>query len=283
MSRVAYVERGRGPVALFIHGYPLSGYQWRGALEQLYSYRRCVVLDLMGLGHTTAPEGQEISAVTQATMLALFLDALQIESADVVANDSGGMVAQLFVAKYPTRVRSLLLTNCDVDENSPPPQILPFIEKAEKGLFVDEVIVPQLKDKQLARSATGLGGLTYTYPDRLEDETIEAYFRPVVATPLKKAQMNQFFASMKANPLVPIREDLKKWKGPARMVWGLKDPLFGVKWADWLDHNLPGSTGVRRIENANLFFPEEMPDIIAEEAKQLWSVEPSANGARSLL
>jgi hypothetical protein len=28
---------------------------------------------------------------------------------------------------------------------------------------------------------------------------------------------------------------------------------------------------VRRIEGANLFFPEEMPDVIAEEARQLWS------------
>jgi len=35
MSRVAYVEHGRGPAALFVHGYPLNGYQWRGALERL--------------------------------------------------------------------------------------------------------------------------------------------------------------------------------------------------------------------------------------------------------
>jgi hypothetical protein len=27
---------------------------------------------------------------------------------------------------------------------------------------------------------------------------------------------------------------------------------------------------VRRIEGANLFFQEEMPDIIAEEAQNLW-------------
>src|SRR4051812_9994215 len=32
-ARVAYVERGRGPAAVFLHGYPLNGYQWRGALS----------------------------------------------------------------------------------------------------------------------------------------------------------------------------------------------------------------------------------------------------------
>ena len=35
---------------------------------------------------------------------------------------------------------------------------------------------------------------------------------------------------------------------------------------------LPGSRGVRRVEGANLFFPEEMPDLIAEEARQLWGI-----------
>ncbi len=55
------------------------------------------------------------------------------------------------------------------------------------------------------------------------------------------------------------------------MVWGLKDVLFGVQWAEWLDRALPGSRGIRRVEGANLFFPEEMPDLIAEEAERLWN------------
>jgi hypothetical protein len=29
---------------------------------------------------------------------------------------------------------------------------------------------------------------------------------------------------------------------------------------------------VRLVEGAKLFFPEEMPEVIAEEAKQLWSI-----------
>jgi len=276
-GRVAYVERGRGPAALFVHGFPLNGFQWRGALERLHARRRCVAPDLLGTGFTRAAEGQAISPATQAAMLASLLDALKVDAVDLVANDSGGLVAQLFLAKYPRRVRTLLLTNCDVDENSPPPEFLPFIELAKRGTFVDEFIVPQLNDKRLARSARGIGGLAYTYPERLADETIEHYFRPVVETPLKKAQMNHFAASMEANPLVGIREDLRRWPGPARMVWGLQDDLFGAEWAEWLDRSLPGSRGVRRVEGANLFFPEEMPELIAEEAARLWGVSGGVN------
>jgi len=258
ISNVAYVERGRGIAALFVHGYPLNGFQWRGALERLQAHRRCIAPDVMGLGHTETPEGQPISPATQAEMLAMLLDSLHIDSVDLVANDSGGLVSQVFVAKYPHRVRTLLLTNCDVDQNSPPPLFLPLIDLAKKGTLVDRFIVSQLNDKQLARSPKGLGG-AYTYPERLTDETIETYFRPIVETPQKKAQMQEYTISLGVNPLVAIREDLRQWKGPARIVWGLKDPIFPVESAEWLDKTLPGSRGVRKLEEANLFFPERCP------------------------
>jgi haloalkane dehalogenase len=73
----------------------------------------------MSLGYTETAESQEITPETQAEMLAEFLDVLEIKVVDVVSNDSGGEVAQIFVARYPTRVRTLLLSNCDVDTNSP--------------------------------------------------------------------------------------------------------------------------------------------------------------------
>ena len=44
-GRIAYVERGEGPAALFFHGFSLNGYQWRGALGLLSTQRRCIALD----------------------------------------------------------------------------------------------------------------------------------------------------------------------------------------------------------------------------------------------
>jgi hypothetical protein len=49
--------------------------------------------------------------------------------------------------------------------------------------------------------------------------------------------------------------------------------LCGPK-ADWLDRALPRSRGVRRVQGTKLFFPEEMPELIAEEASALWEVRP---------
>jgi pimeloyl-ACP methyl ester carboxylesterase len=204
-------------------------------------------------------------------MLAALLDHLKIDTVDLIANDSGGITAQIFITQYPTRVRSLLITNCDVDRNSPPAGFLPLVDLASKGALVDKFFIPQLNDKNLARSPKGLGGLAYTYPDRLTDETIEIYLRPFTTSPLRKQQLSQYTLALGINDLIVLHDKLRQWKNPVRIVWGLKDPLFPVEWANFLDQTFRNSRGIRRVEGANLFFPEEMPDLIAEEAIELWN------------
>jgi haloalkane dehalogenase len=272
-NRIAYVERGQGQAALFLHGYPLNGFQWRGALERLSPYRRCIAPDFMGMGYTEARADQDLTPDSQADMLAALLDALQVDRVDLVANDSGGEMAQVFLARHMDRVRTLLLTNCDVDENNPPDLFKPMIAAARKGQLADIFLLPQLKDKSVARSSKGIG-VAFTHPEAIADETVETYLGPLASSPLRKEQFNRYTVGVGANELVAVREKLKHFHGPARMVWGTGDPLFPVKWAEWLDRTLPGSQGVRCIEAANLFFPEEMPDVIAEEALKLWGVSP---------
>ena len=68
-----------------------------------------------------------------ANMLREVLDALQIDQVDVVGNDSGGGIAQIFAALNPERVRSLTLTDCDTHDNWPPEAFKPFVEMAAAG------------------------------------------------------------------------------------------------------------------------------------------------------
>ena len=268
-GRISYVERGRGQAALFLHAFPLSGFQWRGAIARLAKHRHCIAPDFMGLGYSETAEAYGITPVTQADMLAEFLDALKIKDVDIIANDTGGEVSQLFLARHPGRTRTLLLTNCDVSTNSPPPSFKPVLAAAQKGVLADS-FHRLLADTTLARSPKGLGGF-YTDPSSLTDEAIEYYFSPLVSSSVRKAQLNRFAAGLAENPLVLIESDLKRSQVPVRMVWGEADTTFEVTWADWLDKTFPNSRGVRRVSGAKLFFPEEMPELITEEALRLWN------------
>ncbi len=268
-GKIAYVERGTGDAALFLHGAPLNGFQWRGAIDRLSACRRCIAPDFMGLGYSQIPARQSLAAGAQATMLAALLDALAIRQVDIIASDSGGAVAQLFVVRHPERVRTLLLTDCDVEPDSPPAKVKPAIEMARAGTLADAT-AKWLVDKALARAT--FGAAVYRDPAGFADETIEYYVAPLVSSPLRRAQYHAFHVALEPDPLAGIEAALKRSPVPVRIVWGASDDIFAPADADYLDRTFPQSRGVRRVPGAKLFFPEEFPDIIAEEARRLWRI-----------
>ena len=268
-GRIAMVERGSGDAALFLHGFPLNGFQWRGALERLSPYRRCIAADFLGLGYTEVAAGQDVAPAAQVGMLAALMEALSIDRADLVANDSGGAVAQLFLARHPQRVRSLLLTNCDSGIDCPPPALKPVIDLARDGQFVAQWLAPWLADKTLARSAQGLGGMTFTFPADLADETIDMYLGPLVRNPVRT---HAYAVALDGNVLAGVEAALARNEVPTRIVWGTGDTIFSPASPAYLDRTLADSRGVRLVQGAKLFFPEEFPDLIAEEARKLWRI-----------
>jgi pimeloyl-ACP methyl ester carboxylesterase len=186
-GRIAYIEEGEGPVALFIHGVPLNGYHWRHVIDRARRVRRCIAIDLMGLGYTEIAPGQDVSFTPQAKMLAEVLDALGIERCDLVANDSGGAIAQIFAAHHAGRLNSLVLTNCDVHDGWPPPQVLPLMERAW-ARTLGAIFQPMIEQPDLARQRFAKGESvplfrSYADPSVLTDEVTRLYLRPLFSSP----------------------------------------------------------------------------------------------------
>lgn len=271
-GRIAYIDRGAGEVALFLHGFPLNSFQWRGAIDRLSAHRRCVAPDFLAMGYTQVAEGQSVAPDAQVEMLLALLDKLAIASVDLVANDSGGAVAQLFVTRHPERVRTLLLTNCDTEKDCPPPALLPVIEMSKQGVFVDKWLAPWRADKALARSAEGIGGMCYADPAHPGDEAIECYFAPLLSSPRRKALAHAYAIALERNCLEGIEPALKRCSVPTRILWGTDDTIFSGQSPDYLNCSFGNSRGVRRLVGSKLFWPEERPDVIAEEARRLWGL-----------
>src|ERR1700730_18126956 len=132
-GRISYAEAGSGPVAMFVHGVVLNKHLWRHQLSGLANIRRCIAVDLLAHGDTEIDPNQDVSVTANASMLREVLDALQIDQIDLVGNDSGGGIAQIFAALNPHRVRTLTLTNCDTHDNWPPEAFKPFVDMAIVG------------------------------------------------------------------------------------------------------------------------------------------------------
>lgn len=267
-GETAYVERGEGPAALFVHGFPLNGFHWRDALEAMGDRRRCIAPDLMGLGHTRAGPDQDLSFASQARMLLKFLDALGVETVDLVGNDSGGAVCQVIAATAPQRVRSLVLTNCDTADNTSPPALASTVALARQGQL-GEALARVLSRPELARSPAGLGS-TFEFPERLTPELLEVYLGPLAASPERLRQVDRYVLAISASHLTEYEPALRRLTAPTLIVWGEADVFFEVKWAHWLADVIPGVRRLEVLNGAKLFFPEERPETLIPLIREHW-------------
>jgi pimeloyl-ACP methyl ester carboxylesterase len=94
---------GPGPAVVMLHGFGDTGDMWAPLATELVIDHAVVVPDLRGMGLSSHPEdGYEKTA--QARDVALVLDKLKIDRADLVTHDIGNMVGYAFAAQYPDRV-----------------------------------------------------------------------------------------------------------------------------------------------------------------------------------
>lgn len=267
-GRIGFTEQGTGPAALFVHGVLLNGHLWRHQLADLCDVRRCIAVDLLAHGETEIAADQDVSVTANAKMLKEFLDALEIEQADLVGNDSGGGIAQIFAALFPERVRSLTLTNCDTHDNWPPEAFKPFLAVAAAG-GLRATLETMLADKSVYRSEQALGP-AYEHPERLSDESIERYLRPLVRTGLRTCDLERFLAAFDNRHTLAIEAQLKRLKAPTLIVWGTDDVYFDAKWSHWLANNIPGAVRRVEFEGARIFFPEERWKEFDKELRAHW-------------
>jgi pimeloyl-ACP methyl ester carboxylesterase len=267
-GRIAYAEQGGGPVALFVHGVLLNGHVWRHQLAHLSDVRRCIAVDLLAHGDTEITPDQDVSVTANATMLEEFLDALSIEQVDLVGNDSGGGIAQIFAASHPQRVRSLTLTNCDAHDNWPPDAFKPFLAMAAKG-GLPGTLNAMLADKNVYRSPGALGP-AYEYPEQVTDDSIAIYLQPLVRTEQRTRDFQRFLAAFDNAHTVAIESRLKTLEVPTLIVWGTDDVYFDVKWSRWLADAIPGTKRRVEFEGARIFFPEERWAEFNRELRAHW-------------
>jgi pimeloyl-ACP methyl ester carboxylesterase len=266
---ISYVERGSGSVALLVHGVLLNGYVWRHQLAHLADLRRCIAVDLLGHGDTTTTATQDVSVTANARMLAEFLDALKIDGVDLVGNDSGGGICQIFAALYPERVRSLTLTDCDAHDNWPPEAFKPFVAMVAAG-GLPETLKAMLADKSIYRSPQALGP-AYENSDAVSDETIEIYLRPHLHSAARTHDLERFVNAFDSQHTVTIEDRLRLVQAPTLIAWGTDDVYFDLKWSRWLEETIPGTKKRVELKSARIFFPEERWSEFNAELRTHWT------------
>lgn len=114
-----YSDDGPGRVVVLLHGFPHDLTIWDAQRTTLGSVYRLICPDLRGHGKTPAPEGV-YTIDTMADDVIELLDALKINEQVVLGGLSmGGYVALSIAARYPERIRGLMLIDTRAGADSP--------------------------------------------------------------------------------------------------------------------------------------------------------------------
>jgi pimeloyl-ACP methyl ester carboxylesterase len=270
---ISYIDIGAGPVALFVHGIATNAYLWRHVISALATQRRCIALDLPLHGRSPVTAEQDLSLTALAAGLDDFCETLGLTGVDLVANDTGGAIAQIFAARYPERLTTLTLTNCDTAGNMPPESLKPVIDLATAGQLAPTA-VEMFKDfDTYARFAFGA---TYEHIDRMDWDVIRSYLEPCTGTLDRARQFERLFVALDASDLEAVTPQLRELTVPTLVVWGTGDETFAVSWAYWLRDTIAGATQVIEVDGARMFFPEERPADLVPHLEQHWAAVAAA-------
>ena len=269
---VSYVDTGGpdappGPVALFVHGVGTSSYLWRKVIARVADDRRCIALDLPLHGGTPARPGQDFTLGGLATFVAGFCDTLGLPAIDLVANDTGGAVAQILAARRPERLHTLTLTNCETHDNVPPRALRPVVWLARAGLFAG---MAHRASRDPARARRTVYGPGYENLDVLPLELVRRWQQPLVGDRGRAAELQRWLATMHPRDLPAAEPALAELRLPTLVVWGTGDRFFHRRWAGWLRDTIPGVREVVEVPGGRLFFPDERPDDLAGPLRRHW-------------
>jgi pimeloyl-ACP methyl ester carboxylesterase len=98
-KRIFVHERGTGPAVLLLHGFPTSGYDWRGVIDGLAVASRCVAFDFPGYGLSDKPAAYSYSLFQQTDVVEGLAKARGLKEAHVVSHDVGTSVHTELLAR----------------------------------------------------------------------------------------------------------------------------------------------------------------------------------------
>jgi pimeloyl-ACP methyl ester carboxylesterase len=272
-GEISYLDLGAGPTALFVHGIATNAYLWRHVMDALSGQRRCIAIDLPLHGQSPVTAEQDLSLAALAAGLDDFCEVLGLTGIDLVANDTGGAIAQIFAARHPQRLATLTLTNCDTVDNLPPEAFKPMVELAAAGNLAPSAVAMFANLEAAAQISFASG---YEHLDRIDRDVIRSYLQPCFGTMERARQFERLLVSLDVGDLQAVMPQLAKLTVPTLVVWGTGDAFFDVSWAYWLRDTIPGTTRVVTVDGARLFFPEERPMDLVPHLEQHWAAVAAA-------
>jgi len=256
---VRYRQLGEGRPVVFIHGLLVDGALWRKVTPHLSDGCRCVAPDLpLGSHRIALPADANLTPPGLAKLVADFIEALDTGPVTLVANDTGGAIAQLVATRHPDVLERLVLTNCDAYENFLPPMFRP-LQAAARVPGAITALMRSMRFDRLRRLPNAYGRLAKR---PLASELLDRWTEPARTDPGVRRDLRKVLAGISNRYTLAAAERLADFDRPTLIAWAPEDRFFKLRHAEGLASTLPNAR-LERVEDSWAFVPEDRPDRLA--------------------
>ena len=197
-------------------------------------------------------------------MLSAFIDGLGLESADLVAHDSGATIARVLASEQPERFPRFVLFDTEVPGHTP--GIVAMMQRAFRLPGAAALFGTLLRSRRLRRLRLVFGNAAYDHRALDIEEMFETVTRPLLASPEQLRAAMRFVVQfdMREVGLIPHQ----RLTMPKMILWGERDAFFPLAKGRELYERLPEPRRFAGIARCGVFPQEERP------AEWLASVQP---------
>lgn len=258
-SRIHYLEQGRGPALLLLHG--LGGNMrafTHSLVARLAEDFRVVVMERPGSGESTRPAGSCARLKTQAETVSAFIRELGLERPLLVGHSFGGALALTVALEHPEQVRALaLVAPLAGDQETVPPVFrrLTVRSRPLRKLTAWTVATPAAILRRVEVLDTLFG------PDPVPRDYATAGGGLLGLRPKSFCSASEDLVALEGE-LAPMAERYASLRMPVGILYGKGDRV--------LDHQLHGAEAAARIPGVELeliegghMLPLTAPDAVA--------------------
>lgn len=221
-----YLEGGKGPVLIALHGFGGDADNWLRIARGLGKHFRVIAPDLPGFGASDPGDGLAFDIDSQVTRLNAFVRTLGVRPSMVVGSSMGGWIAAAYAARYPGPLRALWLLAPLGVYNSNKSSTLEAIDRdqespfqiANRHQFKQRVVVPMFGQ---------LPWIPYPLMVFYAQRAIEQ----------SEAGRRKFMQVL--NDSAPLEKSAAMIEIPVLLQWGAKDCVVDVSGVAALEQVIP--------------------------------------------
>jgi pimeloyl-ACP methyl ester carboxylesterase len=252
-------EHGTDGAIVLLHDIPAGAFTWEGVLPQLAGLNRAVyAIDMLGFGNSDHPWPADMSVWGQADTLLYLFQELNLTNIILVGLGFGGGVAQILTTRlYRDSVAALVLINtiCYLYSFAPDWPLPDMKKRQDPEAPKQDALEDVMRDLHATlpvavQNTDRFNNVLNDYVTQWDSE-------------VGKEVLYQVIRQLDPSYVNSVASDLHLVNKPMLILWGDKNKVVPVKYAERLHREIQGS-GLVIIPDAGQMLLFDAPDAVAD-------------------